>query len=133
MLYAAITGFGTQGSQVRILPLRPEIIRVFRLISTFGQVGHVSAAEMYRPFWPIAAPALRTIQVNDGWRRPGENLRRYTREPGSPQIAAPRLHPRSRLAQDARSIEPVAIRSSLDQLNRNELEAPCPLFRGKIN
>jgi hypothetical protein len=36
----AVTGFGTQGSQVQILPLRPDIIRFFLLISIFGQVGH---------------------------------------------------------------------------------------------
>ena len=34
------TTFGTQGSQVQILPLRPEIIRFFVLILILGQVGH---------------------------------------------------------------------------------------------
>jgi hypothetical protein len=32
--------FGTQGSQVQILPLRPDFIRFFVLISIPGQVDH---------------------------------------------------------------------------------------------
>ena len=34
------TAFGTQGSQVRILPLRPDFIRFFRLFSILGQADH---------------------------------------------------------------------------------------------
>ena len=52
-VYGAIIGLGTQ---VRILPLRPEIISFFVLILTLGQVGGGSAAGTLA-VWPIAAAA----------------------------------------------------------------------------
>ena len=84
------TAFGTQGSQVRILPLRPEIVGFFVLISVLGQVGHRFGHRNLPTL--LADGGCSPMQVVGMVVAMGvlKDLRRHPQEPSRLQIGTPR-------------------------------------------
>ncbi len=101
-----ITGFGTQGSQVRILPLRPEIVGLFPLIRRSVKPAAASATEPGPAFWsdcswrPVPVirgllqdPRKHFLEPSSAFAESGAGLHRTDRVPRCSTSCAPRFFP----------------------------------------